>query len=314
MPPEWHSELLIGSVVVNTIGIVVTDPGFFTPEDPDNDTAPLVAALAARGVEADPVQWRDSSVDWGSYDLLVIRSPWDYVHRVAEFAGWLAMIEESDTRLLNDPRLILWNMDKQYLRGLADAGVPVIPTTYHDTQESVAEALAGMGGAPVVIKPTVGAGAAHTGLFAASDPAARNLARETLGVGGTVMLQPEVPELSDGREKAVYLVDGHVTHAIAKGPLLERGGGYLGGVYQGHPEVVGFTAEEQAFAEHVIALVGDVSGTPMPLYGRIDMVDSAEHGRVLLEAELFEPAFHFHIVPEVAEVLADAILSRLARV
>ena len=52
----------------------------------------------------------------------------------------------------------------------------------------------------------------------------------------------------------------------------------------------------------------------MPLYGRIDIVDSAEHGRVLLEAELFEPAFHFHIVPEVADVLADAILSRLAGV
>ena len=39
-------------------------------------------------------------------------------------------------------------------------------------------------------------------------------------------------------------------------------------------------------------------------------IDSAEHGLVLLEAELFEPTFNLHLVPEVVETFADAILAR----
>jgi glutathione synthase/RimK-type ligase-like ATP-grasp enzyme len=163
----------------------------------------------------------------------------------------------------------------------------------------------------VVLKPAVGAGAQRTGLFAAEDPAALELAREILASGGTVMLQPEVPELSDGREKALYALDGRFTHAVAKGALLARGGGLRGGEYRERPELVEVTAAERRLAERVLTTVGEVTGQETPLYGRIDMVDSAEHGLVLLEAELFEPTFNLHLAPEVVETFAEAILARV---
>ena len=71
------------------------------------------------------------------------------------------------------------------------------------------------------------------------------------------------------------------------------------------------TPAERAFAERVLAAVAEVTGLSTPLYGRIDLVDSAEHGLALLEAELFEPTYNLHLVPEVTELFADAILSRL---
>jgi len=308
------------------IGIVTTSPNAFTAADPDRDCAPLVAALRARGVEAASLDWHDPDVDWASWDLAVIRSPWDYAQHGEEFEAWLGRTGDR-TRVLNEPALIRWNMDKRYLRELEAAGIAVIPTGYHREIATVREALAAPDLAAledpgrevpaaqdraehVVLKPAVGAGSQRTGLFAREDPAALALAREILEAGGTVMLQPEVPELSEGREKAVYTLDGRFTHAVAKGALLARGGGLRGGEYQEKPQRVEAEAEERAFAERVLAAVAEVTGLPTPLYGRIDLVDSAEHGLVLLEAELFEPTYNLHLAPEVTELFADAILAR----
>ena len=293
------------------IGIVTTSPGAFTSADPDRDCAPLVAALRDRGVEADSLDWHDPSVDWASWDLAVLRSPWDYAQHAEEFAQWL---DHAGTRthVLNEPELVRWNMDKHYLLELEAAGIPAIPTTYHRTLDSVRDALAApTQAAHVVVKPAVGAGSQRTGLFAREDPAALALARQILDAGGTVMVQPEVPELSDGLEKAVYTLDGRFTHAVAKGALLARGGGLRGGQYQENPQLVEASAVEQAFAERVLAAVAEVTGLGTPLYGRIDLVDSAEHGRVLIEAELFEPTYNLHLAPEVTELFVDAILGRV---
>ncbi|MFL0458309.1 RimK family alpha-L-glutamate ligase [Brachybacterium paraconglomeratum] len=293
------------------IGIVTTSPGAFTSADPDRDCAPLVAALRDRGVEAASLNWHDASIDWASWDLAVLRSPWDYAQHPAEFAAWLELAG-TQTHVLNEPELVRWNMDKHYLLELEAEGIPVIPTTYHRRLDSVRDALAApTQAAHVVVKPAVGAGSQRTGLFAREDPAALALARQILDAGGTVMLQPEVPELSDGLEKAVYTLDGRFTHAVAKGALLARGGGLRGGQYQENPQLVEASADEQTFAERVLAAVAEVTGLGTPLYGRIDLVDSAEHGLVLIEAELFEPTYNLHLAPEVTKLFVDAILGRV---
>ena len=41
------------------------------------------------------------------------------------------------------------------------------------------------------------------------------------------------------------------------------------------------------------------------------MVDSAELGLVLLEAELFEPALNLHVAPHVTDMVAAAVERRL---
>lgn len=310
------------------IGIIVTDPASYPPQDTDNDTAPLCAALRELGADAQALVWHDAAVDWASFDLLVIRSPWDYVDKAGEFAAWLDRVEASGTPLVNAPGLIRWNMDKHYLAELAERGIGVVPTRYVGDAADLAGALAaaGAGGEAaetagesgvgtadasgrVVVKPTVGAGSSRTGLFTADDPAAADLARGILAGGGTVMVQPEVPELSRGGEKALYVVGGRLTHAIAKGALLAPGGGFLGGVYREHPVPVDTTAAEEAFAARVLDAVTAVTGHA-PLYGRIDLVDTAAYGTVLLEAELFEPALHLDVVPHVATPFAAAVLGR----
>lgn len=309
-------EPLDASADAPRIAIVTTDPAWYSPVDPDRDTAPLLDALHRRGARAEAVVWHDEGVDWAAFDVAVVRSTWDYAERPGDVEPWLDRAGRG-TRLLNEPELIRWNLDKRYLAQLAEAGIAVVPTTYHLDPDHLPDALAAHGAyaacdldAHVVVKPAIGAASRLTGLFRADDPAALALAHAVLAEGNTVMLQPEVPELSAGAEKALYLVDGEVTHAIAKGALLARGGGLLGGVYEERPVVVEANDGERAFAREVLSAVGRVTGVATPLYARIDMVDSAAHGLVLLEAELFEPALNLHLVPHVTELVADAILRR----
>lgn len=303
------------------IGLVITDPERFPAAHTMLDVTPLLAALRERGAEARAVDWADEEVDWAGFDLVVLRSPWDYSERPAQFDAWLESAGAL-TRILNEPALVRWNMDKRYLTALAEAGIPGVPTSWHDEEASLADALqeaarraAGSGAADpsathVVLKPSVGAGARLAGLLRPDDPAAHALGRQILAERGTVMLQPEIPELSAGHEKALYLIDGHFTHAIAKGALLARGGGLRGGTYRESPQQVEASAAERECAERVLAATATTTGLEMPLYARIDLVDTAAHGMLLLEAELFEPLFNLQLAPEVTGVFAEAILAR----
>lgn len=295
------------------VGIVVTDT--YPAEDLDHDTPLLVSALRASGVAAERLVWHDPAVPWADYALLLLRSPWDYPDRMPEFSAWLTHAESSTT-VLNPPALVRWNLDKRYLAELAALGVGVVPTAYRTDVDSVRADLAELAAARaehVVLKPAVSAGARDTGLFRPDDPAALELAGRILAAGNVVLVQPEVPELSAGREKALYLIDGRLTHAIAKGALLAPGGGLVGGVYQEHPEPAAVSEAEERFAVGVLAAVQEATRCDVPLYARIDLVDSAEHGLVLLEAELFEPALNLHVVAEATPAVVEAVRRRLPR-
>jgi hypothetical protein len=125
----------------------------------DDDERLLIPALANLDVEAVPAVWDDSSVDWQSFRAVVIRSTWDYAERRDEYLEWCASLP----RVLNPFPVIWWNTDKRYLRDLAAAGIPIVPTTWVDP------------GVPVdgielpddelVVKPAVSAGARNTSRY-----------------------------------------------------------------------------------------------------------------------------------------------------
>lgn len=288
------------------IGIVVTD--VYAAEDPDYDTPLLLPALAARGADPTAVVWHDAAVDPASFDLLVIRSPWDYPERPAEFAAWLDRAERA-TRVVNSPATMRWNLDKTYLRDLESAGIRVVPTTYATTADAAGAAIDAH--ERVVVKPSISAGARDTGLFDASDAAAVDLATRIVARGDVAMIQPEIEELSEGHEKALYVIGGDLTHAISKGAILAPGGGFRGGVYRENPVPVEATPAERAFAADVLRAVRRATGSEAPLYARVDTVDSARYGLCLLEVELVEPALNLHVAPHVTGIFADAIVSAL---
>lgn len=174
-----------------------------------DDDRLVLAPLHALGVDAVPVLW-DSGADWASYDLVVVRSTWDYTLRREEFLNWATSVP----RLANPVEVLAWNTDKRYLAELAEAGVPVVPTTFVAPGESFE-----VPAYEHVVKPTVSAGARDTRRFAAGSDSSTH-ARALLDAGRTVMVQPYQAAVDETGETAVLSFLGVHSHAARKDPVL----------------------------------------------------------------------------------------------
>lgn len=296
------------------LALVTTD--LDTMEFDDPDLVPLHEALLAAGHDTELASWRDPGVDWGSYELAVIRCPWDYMDRAAEFTAWLDRVAEATT-LWNPPELIRWNLDKNYLLELEAMGAPIVPTLVSSDMDGVREAIAAVvesGFADLVVKPTVSAGSKDTGLFAVGDPVAVELAEHILAKGKQVIVQPAIPGVAEVGETALMFFDGELSHAFTKGPLLAHGGGLLhGGEYVEELALTTPTLDEIDVAHEVIEAIRRVApglnGEP-PLYGRIDLV-ATDEGPLLLEAELFEPSYNVWLAEGLSDRFVRAVERRL---
>ena len=298
------------------IAYVTTDDDYLA-DDPDTDLPRVRPALAELGIEATPEIWHDPAVDWGQYDALVIRSPWDYTHRPAAWLAWLDA-RAATTPLLNCAHTIRWNLDKRYLLDLEAEGVAIVPTTVCDDAESLRAAFEAVTSAEVVVKPTVSAGSKDTGRFAAGDRQALALGEHVLATGNRIMVQPCIPGVAEVGERSVIYFDGELSHTLAKGPLLALGGGLIGGEYRESITATSVTDAEHELADAVARVVPSIvrrkgcdCASAVPLYARYDIV-MADDGPLLLEAELFEPCFFLHTSPGSEHHFAAAVARRLS--
>jgi len=282
------------------------------------DLEPLLAEFARRGVPAEAVVWHDTSVDWDAFDLIVMRSPWDYSLRTAGFLAWLDSLDAS--RVLNPPALIRWNFDKRYLLDLEAHGVSIVPTIIASTLAEVRAAAQAVGGR-IVIKPNIGAGSWGAHLTSAGDPKLDGYAAELLDSGKLVLVEPEIPEITAGGEHGLLFFDGEYSHAITKGRILADDGGYFGGEYNEDITPATPSDAEVAMAarcSRAIAEIAEERGfasadATTPLYARYDIVTGAT-GPMIIEAELFEPSYFVETAPGSVERVVDAMVRRLEHI
>ncbi len=280
--------------------------------DDDVDAAPLTRACRDVGLDARPAVWDDPSVDWASADLVLVRSTWDYVPRRDEFLDW-ADRAGACTRLANDPAVLRWNTDKRYLGDLDRAGVPVVPTgfllpgAHGDGLASDLAALAGDG--EFVVKPTVSAGSKDTARYRPEDlDDATTHAALLLGQGRPVMVQPYQHAVDTAGEAGLVLLDGTLSHAFTKGPLLTVGGGPVPGLYA--PEEISPrtpTAAEEAVATAAAAHLRERFGAAPPRYARVDMLPGDDGAPRVLELELTEPSLFLWTDPAAPARVAAAV-------
>jgi glutathione synthase/RimK-type ligase-like ATP-grasp enzyme len=275
------------------------------------------AACAATGIGLDHRVWSDPGVPWDRYDLVVVRSTWDYLDHLEAFRAWLDRMDGLGT-LHNPAPVVAWNLDKRYLVDLAAAGVPVTPTRVCPDGDTVADALDDLAG-EAVVKPVVSAGSRLTGRFARGDPDARRLAAQILGQGTPVLVQPAVASVATEGEVSAIVFDGRISHSVRKGPLLALGGGLVGGTYTERVRPEDLTPARRAVVEAasdaVARLVGGRFGVDGPLlYARFDVVALDDGTEVVLEVELAEPAFFLAADPPAADRFAAAVARRVPAV
>lgn len=288
------------------------------PRQPDSEDDELSAdVLAERGVAVHFVAWDDPRARWDDYDLVVVRSSWDYGERLEEFLAWADSV--GPEKLRNGPDILRWNTDKRYLAELDGSGLPVPPTVLIAPHGPVPEF-----GGKVVLKPVTGAGARDTGVF---DDDAREEGLELLGRLGdqdeVTMMQAYIPEIEGAGETAVLFFGGRFAYALKKRTFLpesglavtESGTKISAAMYNEYLVAsVEATEAEIDLGLRTIAWLSNRFGR-MPLYARIDMV-STPAGPVLMEVELTEPSLYLgqsetNEVPG-AELFAEAVQRDLA--
>ncbi|MFY4815117.1 ATP-grasp domain-containing protein [Haloarcula sp. AONF1] len=277
------------------------------------DGQALQTELGNRGFSAESVLWTDSTVEWDSFDVVLVRSCWEYHSQLDAFQNWLDRIENVDVVLLNSADTIRWNHHKFYLRDLEQRGVSILPTTWveRSTEIDLRTVLEYDDWREVVVKPAVGT--SSSGVWRTSHDEARKHQQrfEDIISSNDVLIQQFAPEIEDG-ERSLVFFEGSFSHATRQLPAADD--------FRAHPNYGGSSEPyeppreivEQAAA--VLEAAGKELGTsPIDFtYARVDGIERGDEF-LLMELELIEPYLNLDAGEDAVAVFTDAIEAGVAR-
>ncbi|HVA70634.1 MAG TPA: hypothetical protein VNF08_04850 [Acidimicrobiales bacterium] len=268
--------------------------------DVDRDSPVLLGALANIGVKGELAVWDDPSVAWDRFEIVVIRSTWDYAARRNEFLAWARSVKH----LFNPYGVVEYSSDKHYLVDLEAHGLKIIPSHFCDVGKKPR-----FFHGDFVVKPCVGAGSMDAVRFKESehDLALAHVA-SLHASGRDALIQPYVASVDTAGERALIFIDGALSHAMTKGAMLnvtQLDRNQLFRLDQmsradAEPDAV-------AFAQSVLS----AKAFSHLLYARVDLVRLDDRWAVM-ELELVEPSLFLTYDEGAAVRLAGAIARRLA--
>jgi glutathione synthase/RimK-type ligase-like ATP-grasp enzyme len=263
--------------------------------------------LHQTGWQTETIPWKRPNVDWNQYDLVIIRSTWDYQDFSDQFLAVLAQIENSTARLDNPLSIVRWNIDKRYLAELEQKGVEIVPTLWREqlTETELEGYFEQLNSKQLVIKPCISACAFDTFWFNQDNINQFKSEMLTTFKQRNFMVQPFMPSVIEEGEFSVFYFDGKYSHCILKTPkandfrVQEEHGGRLLKV-EPEPQLL-------KIADKALAAID----TDM-LYARLDFVRS-DTGFAMMEAELIEPSLYFNIDHDAAERFVERLNNRMQR-
>jgi glutathione synthase/RimK-type ligase-like ATP-grasp enzyme len=275
--------------------------------DLSHDDQLLAQTLGARGADVAAVVWDDPDIAWDDFDVVVVRSTWDYHLRLEAFAEWIEARARGRARVENPPTVLRWNSSKRYLREIASHGVATVPTRFVERGEDVtlARIAAEAGWGAVVVKPVVSASAYATWrtVLPPDDASEERFAMDS--TERALMVQPLIEAIVREGELSLMLIDGEFSHAVRK--RARDGEWRVQAEYGGSAELVSPAPAIIMAARSALAVAPEPS-----LYARAD--GFLEEGRfVLTELELLEPSLFLRCDPRAADRFAEAILGRVRR-
>ncbi len=283
---------------------LATSAGF--PNLDVSDTG-LLDALSALGLKAEACIWDDPGVRFEEAALTVVRSTWDYSAHRERFLAWARSVP----RLMNPAQVLEVNTDKTYLIDLHQAGVPIAPTTVVDSLASLAALMAPT--APIVVKPTVGAGSRGVAMFEPKDfDEARHHAARLLDQGTAVLVQRYLDAVERTGEATLIFFLGQFSHGITKPPMLDP---VTGTGEVATRDRARWMADLEAYVpSHAELEVAqqclEAARATEVLYARVDLLPG-DDGPVVGELELTEPCLFLTSAPGAAERFARAIVRTL---
>ena len=269
-----------------------------------------VEPLQQLGWSLETVPWRDHGIIWDDYEMVIIRSPWDYQDDPEAFFSVLEDIEASTAHLENPLEVVRWNLDKIYLRDLEQDGIPIVPTLWapYPTVELLRHAAKEFNnfGEELIIKPRISANADHTYRLSPEEwPAMEQELHPS--PDRNWMIQPFLASVIPEGEFSLFYFGNRYSHAIVKRPktgdfrVQEEHGGQLSSVKA--PEAL------KKLSSRILSRFDE----PL-LYSRLDFLRDPNGIWRLVELELIEPSLYFNMDPESASRFARALDAHVTEV
>lgn len=241
----------------------------------------LADALRREGIHANIVSWEDPH-PWISFDLLILRSCWDYHLHYADFCHWLSEIKAMGAVLANGISRIESNIAKERQMQLLSCGsIPIIASTVCTSMEEACASFQKEYQGLAVIKPSVSASGYHTALVRNEEALIRT-GRQILDDGNKIILQPYIDAVCDGEISMIFF-HGIFSHAVRRYPGITA--------TKHAPVPIDVPATEWLDAAN--AVCRELSAENL-LYARIDLVPyrGAIH---IMEVELAEPELYLDL-------------------
>jgi len=265
-----------------------------------SDDQILSSELAANNWQTETVSWKTPSVDWAGFDVVLVRTTWDYHHFPEQFTSVIDEIAASPAKLENSADLIKWNINKTYLRELADRGIDIVPTIFVGRNAAeFGDWPNELGSERLILKPVISANSDNTFLLSEMSDEAENALRLR-----EYMVQLFLNSIIDEGEFSLFYFDGEFSHAINKRPkaddfrVQEEHGG----------QITKFSADEEMLTIGA-SVLKQLDETP--LYARVDLIRGNNNKLQLMELELIEPSLYFRFDEDAAAMFVSKLNKRM---
>jgi len=277
---------------------------FLTLDDPADyviDDEHAIEPLNQLGWQVSTLSWRQTQTPWSEFELVIIRSTWDYWNDVPAFLAALEKID-NQTRLANRLNLVRWNLSKTYMQDLHNSGIGIVPTLWENSLEQgfITSFQDRLGVNEIVVKPVVGANGEDAYRVTADDSQQHLDDIVSCFQGRACMVQPFMPGILSEGEYSLFYFAGNYSHAILKIPAKSE-----------------FRSQEERGAEirsivpgeELLRRAGQAMATvsPSPLYARIDLIRGEKDDFLVMELELIEPSLYLRMDADAAGRFAASI-------
>lgn len=198
--------------------VTYQDDGAYHSSTVLNEDQQLVDYLKKMGFLPQLEIWNNPTVNWRNFDLVILKSPWDYFNQIEEFRNWLSKLAEGQIPMLNPISMVQWNADKHYLLDIEAAGLAIAPCHFLESGDSLelSSYFQSLACEQFIIKPAVSGGAKHTYLVD------KHNVTNTAEIIGNLLekesfiIQPYIKEIVEDGEWSFLFFGGKFSHAVLK--------------------------------------------------------------------------------------------------
>ena len=94
----------------------------------------IIPYLKKLNQKVEVLDWQDENIDWSTKNKIIFGPVWGYTKNIDKFMSWLDMIEKNNTKTINHPRFLKWNVKKNYLLDLRDNKIEIPNTLIIDSE------------------------------------------------------------------------------------------------------------------------------------------------------------------------------------